>query len=270
MSYGITPYDFVQQVYYQQEKVILDFWPTDDKYKEVLMEANMVLQELQKEEDWSWLRDRVILGHCNSDHHHIPEFTLDESVYKPSTLHGDCVMLYRHHHGHLCEYDYIEVPFASNGILSHRERKEFGWPVTTNVMNNKLYAIILGNTITFNRLLTYNESHRIAVIDVQRRIKPIHICNDDCVDEDGNIPDYEHGKPCKLIEPVLFTEIPDPNYMVVRTAALHAEGSPTAQGRIAGLQDNAQKLLSAMRQNDASKTEPDFIDWDTPHYFNVW
>ena len=46
MSEGIRPYDFVQQVYYAQEKVILDFWPDDDKYKEVLFEANLILQEL--------------------------------------------------------------------------------------------------------------------------------------------------------------------------------------------------------------------------------
>ena len=36
MSFGLTPYEFVQQVYYAQEKVILDFRPDDDKYKEVL------------------------------------------------------------------------------------------------------------------------------------------------------------------------------------------------------------------------------------------
>ena len=50
-SQGLTTYDFVQQVYYAQEKTILDFWPEDDKFREVLMEANLVLQELQNSED---------------------------------------------------------------------------------------------------------------------------------------------------------------------------------------------------------------------------
>ena len=59
MSLGLTPYEFVQQVFYVQEKVLLDFHPDDDVYKEVLTEANLVLQELQKEEDWLWLRDTV-------------------------------------------------------------------------------------------------------------------------------------------------------------------------------------------------------------------
>ena len=43
MSEGLTAYDLVQQVYYVQEKVILDFLPSDDKFMEVVMEANLVL-----------------------------------------------------------------------------------------------------------------------------------------------------------------------------------------------------------------------------------
>ena len=49
MSFGLTPYDFVQQVYYVQEGVILDYWPSDDKYKEIIMQGNLILEELQKE-----------------------------------------------------------------------------------------------------------------------------------------------------------------------------------------------------------------------------
>ena len=64
MSEGLTTYDFVQQVYYAQEKVILDFWPDDDKFKEVLFEANLILQELQNSEDWTWLREQLVLGPC--------------------------------------------------------------------------------------------------------------------------------------------------------------------------------------------------------------
>ena len=50
-------------------------------------------------------------------------------------------------------------------------------------------------------------------------------------------------------------------YIVTKVAALHAEGSPLAQGRLGSLNDAAQKLLSAMRQNDAAATAPDYIDY---------
>ena len=98
MRLGLTPYEFVQQVFYVQEKVLLDFHPDDDVYKEVLTEANLVLQELQKEEDWLWLRDTVNLGfvmemppfttkppkdfHWCRLHHDI-QLEIPENVYKP-------------------------------------------------------------------------------------------------------------------------------------------------------------------------------------------
>lgn len=271
MSYGMTPYEFVRQVYYTQEKVLLDFWPTDDKYKEVIYEANLVLEELQKEEDWTWLRERKILGPVwkACKHGNIPEFELSDDVYKASTLFGDNLRLYDHRHGHLIEDSFVEVPFASVGINDHRQLKEFGLFTETNNPNCRLKALRIGNVITFNRPLASWERHKIAVIDVQRRLKPLHICDEHCTDIDGNPPDYAAGRPCKDIEKVIFTEIPDPSYMVIRTAQYHAEGSPTAQGRIAPLTDRAQKLLSAMRQNDAAITCPDTMDWDTPTYFSA-
>lgn len=285
MSYGLTPYEFVQQVFYAQEKVVLDFRPDDDKYKEVLLEGNFVLQELQKEEDWSWLRERLVLGSVDSRGYdgEIPEFQLPDWVYKPSTQHDDCLRLHRlhqhrchhhgpmHHHGCNCcgdhddcidEMDYIEVPYVSAGRMNGRSDKQQVW-LATNVPNHDLGARIVGdNILTFNRRLTWNESHgRVAVCDVQRRLPLLHICNDDC-------PRDEDGK-CTLIEDRVFQMIPDPNYVVIRTAALHAEGSPPAQGRIQSLVDNAQKLLSAMRQNDSMATDADYIDWDVPHFMNV-
>ena len=56
MSRGITIADFVQQVLYAIYKVRLDvdesvegsFHSKSDKFKEVVMEANFVLQEFQK------------------------------------------------------------------------------------------------------------------------------------------------------------------------------------------------------------------------------
>ena len=119
-------------------------------------------------------------------------------------------------------------------------------------------------------------------MDIQKRFDPIHICNFTCrtTDADGatpEIPDYsefdlttgEWLKPCAQIEPVLFTEIPDPNYMVYRTAYFHAMGSPSAQGRIADLQDTSQKLLSAMRENNAAYTKPDTLDWSGIGYIDI-
>lgn len=266
MSYGLTPYEFVQQVYYAQEKVILDFRPDDDKYKEVLTEANFVLQELQKEEDWTWLREKIVLGPVDGPRNEIPEFQLPNWVYKPSTLHNDCMRLHRVHRHH-CEHEYdesnfIEVPFVSTGRLQGRSEKEYRGP-STNVPNRQLGCCVVGeNVLTFNRpLLPWESHHRVAVVDVQRRLPLLHICNSNCPkDSNGN---------CTLIEDRVFTEIPDPNYVVIRTAALHAEGSPPAQGRIQSLTDNAQKLLSAMRQNDSAATDPDFIEWDYPTFVSV-
>lgn len=280
MSYGLTPYDFVQQVFYAQEKVLLDFWPSDDKYKEVLVEANLVLQELQNSEDWSWLRERIVLGNCRPEHPgDIPEFRLPPWVYKVSTLHNDCVKLHAYHK-HCCEdeideFDFIPVPYISRGRLNSTNNQQ-RIAMATNVPNFDLGASVVGDVLTFNRPLLPHEANRIAVCDVQRRIEPLHICGPKCkgADPDAEI-DYkldENGNwinPCARIEDKVFTEIPDPNYVVMRTAALHAEGSPPAQGRIASLTDNAQKILSAMRSNDSSYTEPDIMAWDTVDFVNV-
>lgn len=285
MSWGLTPQEFVQQVFYVQEKVLLDFWPTDDKYKEVLIEANLVLQELQNAEDWNWLRERLVLGPTDSYRPgEIPEYQLPAWVYKPSTLHDDCVRLckrmphipHHHHHHHdmpkFDEANFIEVPYVSTGRVNGRTDKQ-RFMMIPNVPNKQLGAVIIGDTLTFTRPLYPFEQSRIAVTDVQRRIPLLHVCDDSCkgIDPDKDIC-YEHGdnyNPCSQIENRVFEMIPDPNYVVYRTAALHAEGSPPAQGRLATLTDNAQKLLSAMRQNDAAATDADYIDWEPINYFNV-
>lgn len=293
MSYGISPREFVKQVYYMQEKVLLDFWPTDDKYKEVLYEANLVAQELQNAEDWTWLREQIILGPCFDHPLSIPEFRLPKWVYKPSTLHHDGIKLYRplhRHHGHCHDccscgeasrcFDQMSpiiVPIASTGDNQfHKERlvDEYG---QIHLLDPKLRGIVVDDIVTFSRPLTKREQLRVAVLDVQRRIPQAHICDESCklgVDHKKPIS-YElddngqWANPCEKIERKLFTDIPDPNYMVMATAARHAEGSPPAQARIQGLQDNAQRILSAMRQNDAASTDADYMDWEIPGYFEV-
>lgn len=279
MSEGIRPYDFVQQVYYAQEKVILDFWPDDDKYKEVLFEANMVLQELQNVEDWTWLRDQLELGPCWHHRNEIPEFDLPSWVYKPSTLNHDTVKLHFPsplRHGGYDRYHFIPVPLVSAG--DNRKINDIAVDGLSNVHipDLRLKAVRIGDTITFNRPLTPRESGCIAVLDVQRRITQFHICNEFCKGVDPESPiDYsldENGEwvnPCAKIEKRALCEIPDPNYVVMATAARHAEGSPPALARVAGLQDAAQKILSAMRQNDAAATEADYQDWDIPGYVEV-
>lgn len=276
MSYGLTAYDFMQQVYYAQEKVILDFWPSDDKYKEVLFEANLILQELQNSEDWTWLRDRLVLGPCLQKPGIIPEFDLPDWVYKASTINHDCIYLHptQPWHGfdglHYDERHYITVPFASTGDNAYRKEKQttaFGVIHTPDI---KLRAIRVGNTVTFNRLLTPREAHCVAIMDVQRRIEQFHICDDTCTFTEINGRPVcnkeldDEGREIKHLQ-----AIPDPNYVVMATAARHAEGSPPALARVAGLQDAAQKIMSAMRQNDAAATDADWQDWDIPGYYEV-
>lgn len=272
MSDGLTTYDFVQQVYYAQEKTILDFWPTDDKYREVLMEANLVLQELQNSEDWTWLRDKLVLGPCFQGPHKIPEFDLPDWVYKPSTLNHDC--LYLHPWIPWCDepdmMHYITVPLGSTGDnLWRKERQVTGFGVI-HLPDIKLRAARIGNTITFNRLLTPDESRRVAILDVQRRIEQFHICNASCTYTEINgrqVCEKELDHEGKEIHHLC--EIPDPNYVVMATAARHAEGSPPALARVASLQDTAQKIMSAMRQNDAAATDADYQDWEIPGYIEV-
>ena len=293
-SKGMKPYDFVQQVYYAQEKVILDFVPTDDKYREVLFEANLVLQELQNVEDWTWLREKLILGPCHHLPGAVPEWTLPDWVYKVSTCNHDCIRLMKpvniHHHafqpgGRFIPYNglaldqrsYIDVPIASVGDNQYRkemlmtEQGAVHWP------DGQLRAIRVGNVITFNRRLTPMEQSLVATIDVQRRIPLLHVCDETCTTEAGDRlwnysidEEHDYVKPCKKIEHAIFTDIPDPNYMVMATAARHAEGSPPALARVAGLQDNAQRIMSAMRQNDASSTDADWQDWQVPGYVSVY
>lgn len=321
MSAGITPRDFVQQVFYQQEKVLLDFDPSDDKYKEVLMDGNFVLQELQKEEDWLWLRDTMMIGltESSSSGHEIVSFKFDTTkVYKLSSLFGDCV--------HLCAYstpkidkagliidairswvpgnsfmgqntdfdakidvqsdgytiysindeivlsgfiydlididmfDKIDVPLISAGTHGRNIKDEvskFGKP---NWLSRPLGCYVLDDKLCFNRPFTSSECERAVVIDYQKRIDQFHICDHRCLFNDEHMAIND--------EPMLKM-IPDLNYVVIKTASTHAMGSPTAQGNIMSLNDTAQKLLSAMRENNAMATTCDTMEWYTPGFIEA-
>lgn len=250
MSKGMTIADLVQQVYYAIYKVRLDvryaddlpqaFHANTDKFKEVVFEANFVQQELQKEQDWNWLRDRMELGYACHHRGRIPEFTLPDDVYKPATGFNDSVRLHYPHGG------FIEVPFTSarsgntHTIAMHDEYGRINTP------DNRLRAFMVGNELTFSRPFTRGEDGLLIETDVIRWLEPLHICDETCI------------QPCpKAYEEKVFKEIPDPYYMVVRTAAKRAEGDPSAIDRVQSLTDEATKMMSAMRENDSSKTVPD-------------
>lgn len=287
MSKGLTPNELVRQVFYCQERVLLDFYPSDDKYKEVLMEANLTIQELQGFEDWTWLRETRNYGVVKDllkDPHALLSFDLGDDVYKPSTLYGDCVRLYDHlpfpeDEEDFDPLDYIitnhyrEVPYTSNGHHSKQDRWQKGPALMLDVPDYDLYAMVVGNKIRFNRPFRPNEMDKVIVIDVQKRMQEYHICDDSCLAIAENKPVNYPGNPCaenfaQTREPLL-TEVPDPMYVVVKTASRHADASPSAGGRLATLQDWAQKILSQMRQHNAVATWPDEVDYDGIDYVNV-
>lgn len=251
MSRGLTIAEFVQQVFYAIYKVRLDvdasvegaFHADTDKFKEVLMEANFVLQELQKEQDWNWLRDRWYMGTAEVlDDGAIQEFTLPEGVYKVCTGYYDSVRL----HNPTYPTIFLEVPFTSPRGGTTNVTAMFDENAKLNVPDTRLRAFVVGDILTFNRPFTIYEAGAIIETDVVRLLDPLHICDESCT------------QPCpQAYENKVFTEIPDPYYMVVRTAAKRAEGDPSVSERVMSLTDEGSKLLSAMRENDSSKTVPD-------------
>lgn len=269
---SLTLDDLVRQVYYTQEKVVLDFKYWDDKFREVIMEANLVLQELQKEEDWLWLRERLVLGPCRDflGDHGIPEFALPEWVYKPSGLHDDGVRLYkpsRHGHG-LQEDNYLLAPWASVAEANHPQIEWYTLWGGSNMPDQHLEAVHVGGVVTFNRRLGTEERTRVAVTDVQREIDLLEVPPrydewQAASDEDKAAWDEYYTKR------EFFSEIPDSNYLVFRIAALHCVGSPVAQMRMQDLTDSAQKLLSAMREANAMATRPSRVKWTRPGYIRV-
>ena len=262
MSRGLTIAELVQQVLYSVYKVRLDvddgvegsFHSKSDKFKEVVMEANQVLQELQKEQDWNFLRERWEIGFADNPchpHDAIQEVTMPDEIYKLCTGYGDAVRL---HKGH----GVMQIPIEEARTGNRRHVEMFDEWGELNVDRNSQRAFVVGNVLTFNRRWTpFEECGRLET-DVIRYIEPLHICDDSC-------PDH-----CpKAYDRRVLKWLPDPYYIVVRTAARRAEADPSVSERIQSLTDEGSKLLSAMRENDSAHTTPDTYDTATLGYISV-
>lgn len=247
MSAGMTIADLVQQVLYAVYKVRLDvrqgeegsFHSNTDKFKEIVMEANFVLQELQKDQDWNFLRDRMELGIAhNPPHGGIQEFSfLSDDIYKICTGYNDAVRLHYRPHGQL------DIPITSARSGNTHVTSMFNEWGEANAPDHRIMAFQVGDTLTFTRPWFPFEEGGLVETDVIRRFEPLHICDHTCP---RNCP--------KAYEERVLKDIPDPLYVVYRTAAKRAEGDPSAVDRVQPLTDDAQKILSAMRENDSAKT----------------
>lgn len=247
MSRGMTIADLVQQVLYAVYKVRLDvtdgvegsFHCKSDKFKEVVMEANFVLQELQKEQDWNFLRERWDMGRAFNPGGLVQEIPIPRHAYKLCTGYGDAVRL--HGHGRV-----MQVPFEEARTGNRRYVDMFDEWGEMNVDGLDQRAFVVGDTLTFNRHWFPGEVGCRLETDIIRYIEPLHICDDSCEDH------CEHA-----YEDRILTWLPDPYYVVVRTAAKRAEGDPSVAERVQSLTDEGSKLLSAMRENDSAHTTTD-------------
>lgn len=250
MSRGLTIADFVQQVLYSIYKVRLDvdeslegsFHCKSDKFKEIVMEANLVLQDFQKEQDWSFLRDRWEMGIAFNPGY-IQEFELPEDVYKPCTGYGDAVRLHRPH-GRI-----KQIPFEEARTGNKQRVNMFDSFGELNTMDWDVRAFMIGSTLSFSRPWTKAEEGCLLETDVIRYIEPLHICDSSCEDHCPKAYDEVH-----------FKWMPDPLYFILKTAANRALADPSASDMAQTLTDAAQKVLSALRENDSSHTIPDQYD----------
>lgn len=263
MARGLTIADLVQQVLYSVYKVRLDvrddihgsFHSKSDKFKEVVMETNLVLQELQKEQDWNFLRDHWEMGLSVNPPFPggIQEIIMPDVVYKVCTGYGDAVRL---HHPFIPVT--IQIPFeeARTGNRQHVEMfNEWG---ELNAYRGDQRAFFVGNILTFNRPWRRDELGCRLETDVIRYIEPLHICDDSC-------PDH-----CpKAYDDKVLTWLPDPLYIIKRVAAERAKADPSVTEMVQYLTDEASKLLSAMRENDSAHTIPDTYDTATLGYVSV-
>lgn len=262
MSRGLTIAEFVQQVLYAIFKVRFDvdaskegsFHSKSDKFKEVVMEANFVLQEFQKDQDWHFLRDRWEMGYTRNPIHGIQEFELPEDVYKVCTGYNDAIRLHHRNNPMPCMNILFEEARSGNTPV-YDMFDEYG---RLNVNKQEQRAFCVGNTVTFHRPWFAEEQGLLIETDVIRYLAPLHICDDDCPDN------------CPLAyEEVHFTEIPDPYYLVVRTAAKRAQAFPDAIDMVQSLTDEATKFLSAMRENDSAHTTTDTYETANLGYISV-
>lgn len=269
MSRGITIADFVQQVLYAMYQVRLDvdasvegsFHSHSDKFKEIVMEANFMLQEFQKEQDWNFLREKWELGRAYNPHDGIQEFEYPDDVYKVCTGYGDAVRL--HKPTACCGYRYNprpleQIPFEEARTGNRRYVEMFNEIGQMNVDANEQRAFIASNTLSFNRPWFSYEQGGYLETDVIRRIEPLHICDSNCPDD------------CpKAYEELQFKWMPDPYYFVVKTAARKAAGDPSLVDRVQQLTDEASKVLSGVRKNDSAHTTTDTYETNALGYISV-
>lgn len=252
MSRGLTIADLVQQVLYAVYKARLDvdeslegsFHCHSDKFKEVVMEANFVLQEFQKEQDWSFLRERWEIGPAMNPPvpGGIQEIPIPDVVYKVCTGYGDAVRLHR-------GFRTMQIPFEEARTGNRRHVEMFDEWGELNVDTGNQRAFTVGDILTFNRPWFPGEMGGRLETDVIRYIEPLHICDSSCP---AHCP--------KAYDERILTWMPDPYYIVVRTAAKRAEGDPSVAERVQSLTDEGSKLLSAIRENDSAHTVSDTYD----------
>ncbi len=262
MSRGLTIADLVQQVLYAMYRVRLDvdasksgaYHSKSDKFKEVVMEANFVLQELQKEQDWQFLRDRWEMGYSRNPRHGIQEFYLPDDVYKVCTGYNDAIRVHRRNDPMACMQILFEEARSGNvHVIDMFD--EYG---RLNVDKQEQRAFTVGNVVTFTRPWFPAEEGLLLETDVIRYIEPLHICDDSCPD---NCP--------KAYEEIQFDWMPDPYYIIVKTASKRAMADPSCAEIQQALADEATKFLSAMRENDSAHTTTDTYETVQLGYIQV-
>jgi hypothetical protein len=252
----------VQQVLYAVYKVRLDvddgvegsFHSKSDKFKEVVMEANFVLQEFQKEQDWNFLRERWEIGPAVNLPGFPQEVKIPPEVYKLCTGYGDAVRLHRRGWQH----DVTQIPIEEARTGNRQRVRMFnGWGELDSRDYSQM-AFVVGDTLAFERPWFPGEAGGRLETDVIRYIEPLHIC-------DGSCPDH-----CpKAYDVKQLTWLPDPYYIVVRTAAKRAEADPAVSERVQSLTDEGSRLLSAMRENDSAHTTTDTYETASLGYVQI-
>lgn len=258
MSRGMTIADLVQQVLYAMYKVRLDVEPSlegayhskSDKFKEIVMEANFMLQEFQKEQDWNFLRERWDIGFT---HPGMQEFKIPEGVYKLCTGYNDAIRLHWPHHRGV-----MQIPFDSPRSGNHNAIEMFDEYGRANVDKDKQRAFVVGDTLAFYRPWRPNECGCLLETDVISYIEPLHICDSSCEDR------------CpKAYDDVLFKWMPDPYYFVLKTAARRALADPSCAEIQQSLNDEASKFLSGVRENDSAHNHLDTYETSMLGYVSV-
>ena len=267
MSRGLTIADFVQQVLYAMYKVRLDvdaskegsFNSKSDKFKEIVMVGNFVLQEFQKEQAWHFLREKWMMGPAVNPPHGIQELPLPPDAYKLCMGFNDAVRLHRpgwHHHDNTRVLK--QIPFDQARSGSHEAIDMFDGLGFANVDKDNQRAFVVGDVLTFYRRWYPSEVGKELETDYIRYIEPMHICDDDC--EDNCELAYKH---------VRFRWMPDPYYFVIKTAAKRALADPSCADVVQALTDDATKFLSSMRNIASAHTHMDTYETSTLGYISV-